>query len=137
MKRLSGFWLAILLALSLALPGALQAAGLEAQASREGDVTVKVTPGNIVPKAEYWDFEVSITTHAVPLNHDMARAAILVADAGMPQTPLAWKGDPPGGHHRKGVLRFQPPPVWPRLLELRIRGIGGASERVFRWQLAE
>lgn len=34
-----------------------------------------------------------------------------MADDGDKQfKPSAWKGDPPGGHHRKGVLQFAPVP---------------------------
>jgi hypothetical protein len=127
---------ALLLALLLFQTGALQAAGLETQTNREGSVTVKVTPRNISPQAKSWDFEITLTTHTVSLDQDMGRAAVLVFGSGK-QAPLAWEGDPPGGHHRKGVLRFLPPSVFPRFIELHISGIGDVSPRVFRWRLAE
>jgi hypothetical protein len=60
---------------------------------------------------------------------------VLVPDAGAPIAPAAWQGDPAGGHHRKGVLRFDvitPPPA---RVELRIHRVGEPAPRVFRWEL--
>ena len=66
---------------------------------------------------------------------DLARAAQLVDARGKPQGPLAWEGDPPGGHHRRGVLRFRPPAGNPATVELRILDVGGVAVRTFRWSL--
>lgn len=134
MSRFSQLPSLFLLTLSLGLLGPTQAAELETQTNRESAVTVKVTPRNISPNAGSWDFEVSLSTHSVTLDQDMARAAVLIADSGKPQAPLGWNGDPPGGHHRKGVLRFQPLSVSPRTLELHIDGVGGVK-RIFQWRL--
>lgn len=123
-----------LLVLSLFIGGMALAADLATQTNREGGVTVKATPKNISTKAGTWDFEISLNTHTVPLDQDMARAAILIADSGKPRAPQAWEGDPPGGHHRKGVLRFQPASASPQTLELHIDGVGGVK-RIFRWRL--
>lgn len=54
--------------------------------------------------------------------------------SGREYAPLAWQGDPPGGHHRKGVLRFKPLAA-ATLVELRISGVGGVATRRFRWEL--
>ncbi|MBI5462998.1 MAG: hypothetical protein HY941_12505 [Gammaproteobacteria bacterium] len=116
---------------------AVQAADLETQTNREGSVTVKVTPRNISPQAKRWDFEIVFDTHVAALDQDMRRAAVLVDGSGTAQPPLAWEGDPPGGHHRKGILHFQPLPGSAEFLELRISGIGGVDERVFRWRMGE
>jgi hypothetical protein len=107
------------------------------QTNREGGVTVKVTPRDLSRQAARWEFELEISTHVVPLEQDMVRAAVVIDGAGNAQPPLAWDGDAPGGHHRKGVLRFQAPADRPEFAELRIRGIGGVGERVFRWRLTE
>ena len=115
----------------------LEAADLETQTNREGSVTVKVTPRDLSPQAESWDFEIVFDTHTTALDQDMRRMAVLSDGSETAQPPLAWDGDPPGGHHRKGVLRFQPLPGSPKWLELRINGIGSVSQRVFRWRLAE
>jgi hypothetical protein len=129
--------LALSVLLSFLALGALQAAGLKTQTNREGSVTVKVTPGNLSSTATSWDFEVTISSHTTELDQDMQSVAVLVADASDAQPPLAWNGDPPGGHHRKGILRFQPPQESPSSVELHIRGIGGVSRRVFLWRLGE
>ncbi len=126
---------ALLLALLFFQTGALQAAGLETQTNREGSVTVKVTPMNISPGAKTWDFEITLTTHTVSLDQDMGSAALLVIGSGRPRPPLTWEGDPPGGHHRKGVLRFQSQPTMPQFVELHLSGIGDVGQRVFRWRL--
>lgn len=44
-----------------------------------------------------------------------------------------WLGDPPGGHHRKGVLRFNAVEPQAREFELRIMRPGESAARVFRW----
>lgn len=126
-----------LLSLSLFLPGAIQAAELESQTNGVGPVTVKVTPRNISPGTRNWDFEITLTTHSSSLDTDMTRAAVLIAGSDKPQPPLSWEGDPPGGHHRKGVLRFPAPTVMPHFLELHISGIGEVKQRVFRWRLTK
>lgn len=128
--------LALVTLLALTSPNDVRAAA-DIQTNREGGVTVKATPLSISRQAARWDFELEISTHAVPLDQDMVRAAVVIDGAGNTQPPLAWDGDGPGGHHRKGVLRFLPPEDRPEFVELRIRGIGGVDERVFRWRLNE
>lgn len=137
MNKLSQLPAISLLILSFILPGITQAVDLETRTNRESAVTVKVTPKSISPGVRSWDFEITLSTHSVPLDQDMVRVSALVTDSGKPQSPLAWDGDPPGGHHRKGVLRFQPPSVMPRQIELQIDGVGGVKQRVFRWSLAK
>lgn len=109
--------------------------GLTAQINREGDVTVMVTPRDLAPGASSWDFEVVLNTHTQPLDQDLTKVAALIDAQGKPHAPLGWKGDPPGGHHRRGELQFQPLAGNPAAVELRLQGIGGVQTRVFRWQL--
>jgi hypothetical protein len=125
------------MALAVFMMGEGWAYPLDAQTDHQNAVTVVVTPLNLSPGAKQWDFEVSLSTHTVPLDHDMKRAAVLVDGAGNAHAPLAWEGDPPGGHHRKGVLQFQPLPTMPEFIELRISGVGSVAQRVFRWRLSE
>jgi len=106
-----------------------------AQINREGNVTVMVTPRNLSTGASSWDFEVMLDTHTQPLNQDLTKVAALIDAQGKPHAPVGWEGDPPGGHHRRGVLRFQPLAGNPAVVELRIQDIGGVATRVFRWQL--
>ena len=77
----------------------------------------------------------TLETHTQPLDQDLTRAARLVDAQGRQYPPLAWDGDPPGGHHRRGVLRFRPLAGSAESLELRLNGVGGVEVRAFRWQL--
>jgi hypothetical protein len=108
---------------------------LASRTSDNGGVRVVVTPKAIEPGGAVWEFEVVMDTHTKPLNEDLARAAVLVDDSGRQYAPVAWQGDPPGGHHRKGTLRFAPPVEELKIIELHIAGVGGPGKRVFRWEL--
>jgi len=136
-KRASWRYLVVVFMMTLVSWGNALAApsGLTEQTSREGGVTVKVKPQNLEPGASSWDFEVVLETHTQPLDQDLTKVAALVDTQGKAHAPLAWEGSPPGGHHRRGLLRFQPLAGNPAAAELRIHGIGGVEVRVFRWQL--
>lgn len=110
-------------------------AGLATQTSREGAVVVKVTPVTLAQTAANWEFEIVFETHTVALAGDPAQFALLVDAHGSAHAPLRWDGDPPGGHHRKGVLRFRAPVVRGGAIELRLNGVGGVATRTFRWQV--
>lgn len=122
------------IALAVIAAGALAAPALTAQTNRDGGVTVTVTPKNLAPGAASWDFDVKLETHTQSLDQDLMRAAVLVDAQGQTQAPIAWEGDPPGGHHRQGVLRFRPLAGSPAAVELRIFDLGGIKTRSFRWQ---
>lgn len=108
--------------------------GFEEQVSREGAVTVKVVPRNLAPDAQSWDFEVTLDTHTQPLVQDLISAVVLVDAKGSAYTPIGWGGDPPGGHHRNGLLRFRPLSGNPAMVELLMKDVGDVPVRVFRWQ---
>jgi hypothetical protein len=59
-------------------------------------------------------------THIKPWGEDLVRAAALVDERGREYPPLSWQGDAPGGHHRKGSLRFLSPPETSRIIELQL-----------------
>ncbi len=124
-----------LCAASISSTEASSAAVLVARTSDAGGVRVVVTPKPVGPNATVWEFEVVMDTHIEPLSADPAQAAVLVDDNGRRYIPLAWQGDPPGGHHRKGTLRFPLPAGKPKAVELQITGVGGPGERMFRWEL--
>lgn len=125
--------IALLSVLAAALPATSAAAdALPAQSSSAAGVTVKATPRSL--SGPVWEFELAFDTHSQALNDDPAKSASLHA-AGASAAPLAWQGDPPGGHHRKGVLRFKAITPKPAALELRLQRAGESSPRVFRWPL--
>jgi hypothetical protein len=68
--------------------------------------SIKVTVAASQCAARTWDFEVTLETHTQSLNDDLSRSSALIAD-GKQYLPLDWKGAAPGGHHRKGLLRFK------------------------------
>jgi hypothetical protein len=108
---------------------------LAPQSSQEGGVTVRVTPLDISADAKSWSFEVVLDTHSQDLADDLTQTAAVIDEAGRSHAPLAWEGAPPGGHHRKGVLRFAPITPPPAALELRVQRPGEPKPRTFRWPL--
>ena len=121
-----------LLVLSLAAGNTIGAAPLAPVSTSFGGVTVRATPGAL--SGAIWEFQIVFDTHSQDLRDDVAKAASLVAD-GVTAAPLEWRGDPPGGHHRKGVLRFKAPGSRPAAIELRLARPGEDKARVFRWKL--
>lgn len=117
----------------LAVPSVAEVGRFAAQVNREGPVQVKVTPRSLAADAAVWEFEVAFNTHTVPIDGDPVLFSTLVDSAGRLHQPLGWQGDPPGGHHRRGLLRFKPPEEPSGAVELRINGVGGIATRVFRW----
>jgi hypothetical protein len=104
----------------------------KAQSSAANGVTVTVTPRDL--SAPVWEFELAFNTHTQELSDEPAKAATLVV--GTSETrPVEWRGDVPGGHHRKGILRFNAPSPAPKVVELRLQRPGEPAPRVFRWQL--
>lgn len=125
--------LILLIATAAFATGAVAAPTLSAQTTSAGGVTVKATPRNLSGKA--WEFEIVFDTHSQDLSDDLMKAASLAAEGGTSIPPVAWQGDPPGGHHRKGVLRFDAIAPMPASVELRIQRPGEPAPRAFRWQL--
>lgn len=132
MHRVIARALAPLLIIALA-GGAFAAGDLAPQTSSQSGVTVKVTPRSL--SGAQWELEVVFDTHSQDLNDDLLKAAVLVADGSAPSAPAGWQGDGPGGHHRKGLLRFKPTTASPASVELRLQRPGEAAPRVFRWKL--
>ena len=59
----------------------------------------------------------------------------MVDGAGKKYSAVGSEGDAPGGHHRKGVLRFKALSPQSDSIELRIQCPGEATPRTFGWQL--
>lgn len=106
--------------------------GYAPQISNERGIKVTATPQKILGEAKTWDFQLVLETHTQDLSDDLAKSAVLIAD-GKQYLPLGWEGAPPGGHHRKGVLRFKAITPLPRSMELQISLAGDASPRSFKW----
>lgn len=116
-----------------ALFGPVQTLDLEPQSNNDGPVTVIVVPRKSA-SAGTWEFEITLETHSVELNEDSMKTSVLIAD-NKNYEPIAWDGDPRGGHHRKGILKFAPISPQPKLITLKILPVGGIEERNFTWQL--
>ena len=104
------------------------------QINNEHGIKVTVTLQNIQNAARTWAFEVTLETHSQSLSDDLSKSSVLMAD-GKQYTPLSWEGAAPGGHHRKGLLRFKAIVPRPQSLELQIRLTGETSPRSFKWLL--
>jgi hypothetical protein len=122
-----------LLAIFALSAGALAAENLPPQTSSQSGVTIKVTPRSLA--GAEWEFDLVFDTHSQDLKDDPLKSAVLVVDGGAPSTPTDWKGDAPGGHHRKGVVRFKTAAASPASVELRLHRPAESAPRVFRWQL--
>lgn len=134
-RRLSKRSISSMLLFSLcliAMPILQAAEGLAQQTSREGSVTVKVTPLDLAGKSALWRFELVFDTHVTDLNHDLI-AITTLTDGSRESSPIAWVGDGPTGHHRKGVLEFKPLQPAPSSVTLKIRQVGDVAERSFTW----
>ena len=127
--------LATTAALPLAAPA--QTKSMPRQENDEGQVMVTVTPLDLSRTGGSWRFEVQLNTHVAPVTQDMTAVATLSDGKGHSEQPSAWEGDPPGGHHRKGVLVFRPISPTPDSITLHIRQVGAVPERAFTWHLGE
>lgn len=107
----------------------MPAFALDTQTNSEGQVIIKITPklsSEIV-------FEITLDTHSEELDTDLIKVTTLQDENGKEYNPARWEGDPPGGHHRNGILIFSPIAPIPKTLQLTVRKIGGAAERKFLW----
>jgi hypothetical protein len=126
---------AVVAALARSPLASAQTLTLEAQKNDEGAVSVSVTPQDVSKTGDAWRFDVRFNTHVTPITQDMVAVASLSGGGDAAEPPTAWEGDPPGGHHRHGVLVFKPLEPTPTTLTLRIREVGGVAERTFTWNL--
>jgi len=126
--------ISIILAPPLANAQSADGAALPARSNSDGGVQIVVKPKSIAPGAP-WDFDVAMNTHTKPLTDDLNKAAVLIDGSGQRHQPISWQGDPPGGHHRKGFLRFPAPPTQIESFEIQILGVGGVNTRVFQWTM--
>ncbi len=105
------------------------AALFSTKTNSEGNVSVMATP---IDQSD-WSFEITLNTHSVDINEDLAQVSTLTDENGNEYKPIEWQGDPPGGHHRKGVLSFGEITPRPQSITLFISQVGGIDERKFEW----
>lgn len=118
----------------LAMAQSAGAPALAAVSNNAGGVLVNIKPKGVVVGSAL-EFEVVMDTHTKPLDADLTKTAVLVDDSGRRYMPQSWQGDPPGGHHRKGVLRFPAPNEQIKSFQLQIQNLGGVNKRVFQWTM--
>lgn len=99
------------------------------ETDKSGEVTVKVVPQFDTEIA----FKISMTAHSGELSADMMRVAVFEDENGTVHLPGRWEGDPPGGHHREGILRFGTFTPKPKKVDFTLLGIGTVKERKFSW----
>jgi len=92
--------------------------------NEEGNVTVLVDSLNEANT----NFRVTLGTHSVELNYDLVKLSSLFDIDGNEYIPISWGGDPAGGHHRTGVLKFDSEKIENPAL-LLIRGIDGIDRK--------
>lgn len=106
---------------------------------QQGAVIVEVTPLNLDQPGQTLDFQVSMNTHSVDLNMDLATLATLATDTGLQVEAVSWDG-PRGGHHVSGTLSFpatvngQPLLEGASQLTLTIKSVD-ADVRIFIWSI--
>ena len=105
----------------------------ETKTDDQANVTVTITPLDLLPQSSEWKFDVGMNTHSVELDQDMTKIAVLIDDQGNEYMPTKWDG-PVGGHHREGTLSFSAITPIPKSVELKITGIAD-TVRTFVWQL--
>ncbi|MDP3982200.1 MAG: hypothetical protein Q8P70_01465 [bacterium] len=107
--------------------------GLETQTISAGTVTISVTPTRALEGEML--FSVLLDTHSVELTANLERDAVLQTNQGKEYRPTGWEGDPPGGHHRTGVLAFSLTSPLPQSITLLLSGVEGETPQSFFWIL--
>lgn len=126
---------ALILGAALQYALGTSAAELAQQRSQSGDVTVTVKPMDVSAGAATWSFQIALKTHSQELNDNLVSAAYIVDDSGKKIPATGWEGNAPGGHDRKGVLRFKALTPLPETIELRIQRPDESAPRRFSWKL--
>lgn len=108
---------------------------LSTQENDDDSIVVAATPENLGSNSTTWNFDIAINNHQVSIDNDLVADSELIDDQEKLYKPIAWDGSAPGGHHRNGVLKFNPIYPKPKFIELKIKNIGNVAERSFKWNL--
>ena len=120
--------------IGIGMIGISEAVAYERQSIRENGVRVEVVPIQ-VEQGRQIRFEVRMNTHSVPLDQDLMTVSALKDDRGNIFDPVSWKGSPPGGHHRSGILSFPKMSANMNMLTLIFKGVSGVEKREFQWTI--
>lgn len=101
----------------------------QAQTNEDGPVSITVTPQ---AGAEVI-FKIELSTHTGSLDYDLKQLASFRDQNQREYQPISWTGDPPGGHHRAGLLSFGRLEPHPQIQQLIITQVGGVPKRQFQW----
>ena len=137
MKHLQRFALPWALAAITLITGiwlVLNADAYERKSNRENMVRVDVVPLQLA-SGKSVKFEVRMNSHSGDLGQDMMIVSTLKDDQGREYRPMRWKGSPPGGHHRNGILEFPTLAGKSESVTLVIRDIADVPERIYKWKL--
>lgn len=104
------------------------------QKDETGPVSVTVQPLTLADSGD-WTFELTIQTHSVDLAMDIVESVVLIDSSGNEIKPTSWDGDPPGGHHRTGVITFDSPELIPDAVMMQVRNVADVPVREFSWVL--
>ena len=104
------------------------------QKDETGPVTVTIKPVAL-PENGDWEFAWTLQTHSVDLSMDIIEAVVLITGDGSEMKPTSWDGDPPGGHHRTGTVRFTAPDPPSESIVVQVKNVAGVPVREFNWVL--
>lgn len=110
-------------------------ATLTTQTATFGSVTYKVTPKNLAKSSSNWDFEIVLDTHTGSLDQDLVSQVRLSDEKGREFQVAKWEGDPPGGHHREGVMKFESQGSDTASVTLKINPGENMKETSFTWEV--
>lgn len=105
----------------------------EKKTDAQGPISVTLTPIAPEQKDAPWKFGLVLTSHSVEITENPIEAFSLLDDQNNSYQPTRWEGPGPGGHHREGMLFFNPIRPTPASLEIKIKNIGGIAERSLKW----
>ncbi len=107
---------------------------LPSKTNNENRVSIEVKPLDFSFDKEV-KFEIAINTHWGSLDFNLTEISILEDDKGNKYLPVEWKGSPPGGHHRRGILIFPKLEDKTSYIKLVIKDVYNVPERVFTWNI--
>ncbi|MFQ6052295.1 MAG: hypothetical protein ACE5K4_11480 [Candidatus Hydrothermarchaeota archaeon] len=111
-----------------------QTISLPTKTNTENGVSFEVTPVDFSYNKPVI-FEVRIDTHWGSLDFDLKDISVLEDSWENEYKAIDWKGSPPGGHHRFGLLKFPKLKGQSKYMKLTIKNVYNVPERVFIWNL--